>query len=49
MRQKRLSTWKLTIEGNKIPKCLLGEASELSISDHRLKFKIPARSGVTLN
>jgi cyclomaltodextrinase / maltogenic alpha-amylase / neopullulanase len=36
-------------EGSKIPKCLLGEASELSISDHRLKFKIPARGGVTLN
>ncbi len=36
-------------EGNQIPKSLLGKASELSIGDHRLKFKIPARSGVTLN
>jgi cyclomaltodextrinase len=32
----------------KHPKVLLGEASNLSVSDHRLRFTIPARSGVML-
>ena len=38
----------LTYEAKKSPKAILGEASDISVSDHRLKFKIPARSGVIL-
>ena len=32
----------------KHPKLMLGEASNVSVSDHRLRFTIPARSGVML-
>ena len=38
----------VTYEAKKNPKALLGEASDISVSDHRLKFRIPARSGVML-
>ena len=38
----------LTYEAKKSPKAVLGEASDISVNDHRLKFKIPARSGVML-
>jgi cyclomaltodextrinase len=38
----------VTYEAKKSPKVMLGEASDLSLSDSRLKFKIPARSGVML-
>ena len=39
----------VTYESQKIPRARLGEASDISLSDHRLKFKIPARSGVVLS
>jgi cyclomaltodextrinase len=38
----------VTYEAKGTPKSLLGEASEISVGDNRLKFKIPARSGVML-
>ena len=38
----------VTYEAKKNPKAVLGEASDISVSDHRLKFRIPARSGVML-
>jgi neopullulanase len=38
----------VTYEAKKSPKAVLGAASDISVSDHRLKFKIPARSGVML-
>ncbi len=38
----------VTYEAKKSPKAILGEASDISMNDHRLKFKIPARSGVIL-
>jgi neopullulanase len=38
----------VTYETQKNPKAVLGEASDISVNDHRLKFKIPARSGVML-
>ena len=38
----------ITYEAKKIPKAVLGEASDISVSDNRLKFKIQARSGVML-
>jgi glycosidase len=38
----------VTFGGNRNPKTVLGQASDISISDSRLKFKIPARSGVVL-
>jgi neopullulanase len=34
--------------GKKPPKTVFGEASEVSVSDGRLKFSVPARSGVVL-
>jgi neopullulanase len=38
----------VTYEAKKHPKTVLGEASDISLSDHLLKFRIPARSGVML-
>jgi neopullulanase len=38
----------ITYEAKKHPKTVLGEASDISVNDSRLKFKIPARSGVML-
>ena len=38
----------VTYESKKNPKPVFGEASDISVSDNRLKFKIPARSGVML-
>jgi cyclomaltodextrinase len=38
----------VTYEAKKNPKAVLGEASGISLNDNRLKFKIPARSGVML-
>ncbi|MCI0554533.1 MAG: glycoside hydrolase family 13 protein [Anaerolineae bacterium] len=35
-------------EAKKSPKTVFGEASDISVSNNRLKFKIPARSGVVL-
>jgi len=38
----------VTYEPKKSPKSVFGEAYDISVSDNRLKFKIPARSGVML-
>jgi neopullulanase len=38
----------VTYEGKKNPKAVFGEASDISMNDHLLKFRIPARSGVML-
>jgi len=38
----------VTYEAKKNPKAVLGEATDISMDDHRLKFRIPARSGVML-
>ena len=38
----------VTYEAKKNPKVMLGQASDISTTDYRLKFKIPARSGVIL-
>jgi neopullulanase len=38
----------VTYEAKKSPKAVLGNPSDISMNDHRLKFKIPARSGVML-
>src|SRR5689334_4557049 len=38
----------VTYESGQLPQARLGEASDISVSDHSLKFKIPARSGVML-
>jgi glycosidase len=38
----------VTYETKKPPKAVFGEASEIAVSDSRLKFKIPARCGVVL-
>ena len=35
-------------EAKRTPKVVFGETSNVSVSDHRLKFTIPARSGVVL-
>ena len=35
-------------EAKKNPKAALGEVTDISMDDHRLKFRIPARSGVML-
>lgn len=39
----------VTYEGQKIPDVVLGEASDISVRDGRLKFKIPPRSGAVMN
>jgi len=38
----------VTYEAGKSPKAVFGEASDLSVEDGRLRFTIPARSGVML-
>jgi neopullulanase len=38
----------VTYEGQNHPKAVFGKASDISVSDGRLKFTIPARSGVVL-
>jgi neopullulanase len=38
----------VTYEAKKSPTAVLGDPSDISMNDHRLKFKIPARSGVML-
>jgi cyclomaltodextrinase len=38
----------VTYEAQKSPKAVLGEVSDISVNDNRLKFQIPARSGVML-
>jgi neopullulanase len=38
----------ITYEAKKHPKSVIGEAADISMSDHRLRFRIPARSGIML-
>jgi hypothetical protein len=38
----------VTYEGKKPAKAMFGEASDISVGEGRLKFKVPARSGVVL-
>jgi glycosidase len=38
----------VTYEAQQPPRAVFGEASDISVADGRLKFKIPARSGVVL-
>ena len=38
----------VTYEAKKSPKAVFGEASKISVRDGRLRFTVPARSGVVL-
>jgi alpha amylase-like protein len=39
----------VTYEAQKRPNTVLGEPSDLSMNENRVRFKIPARSGVVLS